>query len=144
MLHLFVMSAALIITLSIPDNKEIRGFSKYNENTLFHIGDKNFSLYDWIYTFSEEKGVYPENFANKRTYLEFIKKNKKQLKLDYFRLQCDLLEDLNGIPCNFFLCLTDITKIDKMLSLYGRFVFIDEISDKTLFEEGVLYHIGKK
>jgi len=76
--------------------------------------------------------------------LEFIKKNKKQLKLDYFRLQCDLLEDLNGIPCNFFLCLTDITKIDKMLSLYGRFVFIDEISDKTLFEEGVLYHIGKK
>ena len=96
------MSAALIITLSIPDNKEIRGFSKYNENTLFHIGDKNFSLYDWIYTFSEEKGVYPENFANKRTYLEFIKKNKKQLKLDYFRLQCDLLENLNGIPCNFF------------------------------------------
>ena len=74
----------------------------------------------------------------------FIKKNKKQLKLDYFRLQCDLLENLNGIPCNFFLCLTDITKIDKMLSIYGRFVFIDEISDKTLFEEGVLYHIGKK
>ena len=94
--------------------------------------------------YSQEKGVYPENFANKRTYLEFIKKNKKQLKLDYFRLQCDLLEDLNGIPCNFFLCLTDITKIDKMLSIYGRFVFIDEISDKTLFEEGVLYHIGKK
>lgn len=44
----------------------------------------------------------------------------------------------------FFLCLTDITKIGKILSLYGRFVFIDEISDKTLFEEGVLYHIGKK
>lgn len=72
------MSSAIIVYFDKPTDTELLGFSKYNEHTLFHIGYKNFSLYEWIYTSSEGEGIYPEIFSNKRGYLEFIKKKIKR------------------------------------------------------------------
>lgn len=121
---------------------KILGFSQYNENTLFHIGYKNLSLYEWIYTSLEGEGIYPENFSNKRFFLEFIKKNKKRLELDYFRLNKDLLENLKKLPQDFFLYLGDVDDIGKLRNTPDSLLSLKTITDKTLLKENTIYFIN--
>lgn len=137
------MSSAIIVNFDKPIDTEFLGFSKYNEKTLFHIGYKNFSLYEWIYTSLEGEGIYPEIFPNKRGYLEFIKKNKKKLKLNHFRLCEDLLKRLREIPQDFFLYVGDMSDINKLEMLPKSLLSLNEITDKTLLKENVVYRFSK-
>lgn len=137
------MSSAIIIKFKKPENMKILGFSQYNENTLFHIGYKNLSLYEWIYTSLEGEGIYPENFSNKRFFLEFIKKNKKRLELDYFRLNKDLLENLKKLPQDFFLYLGDVDDIGKLRNTPDSLLSLKTITDKTLLKENTIYFISR-
>ena len=71
------------------------------------------------------------------------KKNKKNLNLNHFRLCEELLKRLKGIPQDFFLYVGDMSDMNKLEMLPKSLLSLNEITDKTLLREDVVYCISK-
>lgn len=54
-----------------------------------------------------------ELFSKKKKYIEFIFKNKKDNKLNWYELKSKLVEDIHGVPTGFIGTITDITNLKE-------------------------------
>lgn len=90
-----------------------------------------------------EKGYILKFFLISAVISSLSKKNKKKLKLNHFRLCEELLKKLREIPQEFFLYVGDMSDINKLEMLPKSLLSLNEITDKTLLKENVVYRISK-
>lgn len=143
------MSTMLIVHCENNKLNSLYGFGKHhnNDNTFFTFFDKKVSRFDLLHVLNSGVAIYPEDFDNKRLYLQYIKDNKKILQEDVYkwRINQETIDILNReIAHNFLLFIGEIDdflhKINDINS-EKEFVQVDfsSVSERSTFNNDQIY-----
>lgn len=91
------MSTAIFIYSPELNGLDLFGFTDCNkEHTLWKIYYGNGYGIDMIYVDKDGEGLFPEDFPNKRVYLQFLKENKNKYTSIGFILSNELLAEFSS------------------------------------------------
>lgn len=139
------MSTILIIHTPELSDKNIIGFIRYNQNTVSQIyyGENGLG-FKIVYTDSQGNGVFIEDFANKRTYLKFLKSNKKIYQSIGYILKKDILKELSlKLEKDFLIYIGSTDDLETFQLAPKVEIAFADINEKTVFQEKVIYRILK-
>lgn len=137
------MSTVFIIRSPELSDINIFGFTRCAENTVWRIYYKNDFGLEVIYTDKEENGLFPEEFSNKRLYLEFLKKNNKKYIEFRYRLTNKQIQDISScFKKSFSMYIGSADDLNCFQIAPKIRVKLLNITDKTLFQEKILYEVS--
>lgn len=137
------MSTAFIIHSPELSNIDIFGFTRCAENTVWRIYYQNDFGLEVIYADSDENGLFPEEFSNKRLYLEFLKKNNKKYTEFRYRLTQKQIKDISScFKKSFSMYIGSADDLNCFQIAPKIRVALLNITDKMLFQEKILYEIS--
>lgn len=138
----------MLILLNPKGISDVYGFSRYNENILFSILTNKNSYFDYLEVLKNGTVIFPEDFSNKRQYLEFCKKHKYEIDngIFQFHIYQDMVEILQRLVDDNYLF---IDNIDNLSDIYIEFqkqisfqkVYSKQLTDRTIFQAGIFYQL---
>lgn len=137
------MSTAIFIHSPELNSLNLFGFTDCNkENTLWKIYYDNGHGIDMIYVDEDGEGLFPEDFSNKRVYLQFLKENKNKYTSTGFILSNELLAEFSSkLKKSFFIYIGSTEDVDFYINVQKIKMRFSCITNKTIFKEKVLYEV---
>lgn len=137
------MSTAVFIHSPELNGLNLFGFTDCNkDHTVWKIYYGNGHGVDMIYTDENGEGLFPEDFSNKRVYLQFLKENKNKYTSIGFIFSNELLAEFaSKLKKNFFIYIGSTEDIDLYMNVQKIKMPFLYITNKTIFKEKVLYEV---
>ncbi|OSI16407.1 hypothetical protein [Neisseria dumasiana] len=137
------MSTAIFIYSPELNGLDLFGFTDCNkEHTLWKIYYGNGYGIDMIYVDKDGEGLFPEDFPNKRVYLQFLKENKNKYTSIGFILSNELLAEFSSkLKKSFFIYIGLTENVDLYMNAPKIKMSFLDITSKTIFKQKVLYEV---
>lgn len=126
------------------NRNELYGFSKYEDNLFFSILTNKLSRFDLLVSLKNNDAIYPEDFPNKRAYLNHLKDNKQNIQNEIYqwRISQETINILKREISDYFLLfIGNMEDFFKMRSNKNEYINLDFefISDRDIFYDGKIY-----
>ncbi len=135
------MSTVFIIK---NDSTEIpNGFTKSTEGVFYCFETTQYGKTESLTVTSEGEPVFPEDFPNKRAFLQKVKsKGKGWTKFSgYFRLKNETISLIKSIGVNTFFCVNDISVIEQPIDEFIE-IPLSNLSSRLLLKYEEYYFVS--